>query len=224
MSFFTEKKIRYLSFSEELNYNVSSERVKTWVQNELSIGWFAGEILQQKCKKIRTRMDQQFENVFNCFAGNKTSGLFIFHYIIFFSKLVSCLVPPSLDNFFKQKIPPFFSPPIGQLQIENPSRGEPNFSKKKKTLSPFKQNKKTLPDETLPYVQQFTQDPEKNSTHHLGTFQNQRYHPFTTWRQQHFQIQRVFDIFKAEKFKKQGIRDTLIHILVGKKTIEKKIL
>ena len=47
MNFFVEKKIRYLSFSEELNYNVWSERVKTWVQNELSIGWFAGERLQR---------------------------------------------------------------------------------------------------------------------------------------------------------------------------------
>ena len=122
---FRGKKIRYLSFSEELNHNVWSERVKTWVQNELSIGWFAGE----SCNRNASKSVQEWTNNLKMSSiVLKTSGLFIFHYIIFFSKLVSCLVPPSLDNFFKQKISPFFSPPLGQLQIENPSRGEPNFS------------------------------------------------------------------------------------------------
>ena len=39
--------IKKLPFSEEPNYNVWSEWVsKTWVQTELSIGWFAAERLQ----------------------------------------------------------------------------------------------------------------------------------------------------------------------------------
>ena len=55
---FRGKKIRYLSFSEELNHNVWSERVKTWVQNELSIGWFPGE----SCNRNASKSVQEWTN------------------------------------------------------------------------------------------------------------------------------------------------------------------